>query len=146
MGGKISRMRTGRTLALTGDEKQDRMAKGEARLYNSGHWVHRSTIDGNGTLEEEQGRGGMEEKMMACILDTLSVAGEQPAKDGPILIPETSDCVILHSKKDFEDVVKSGTLKCGDDPGLLVWAHGSSPGSIKTDIFLCVTKRRHDCG
>lgn len=67
-------------------------------------------------------------------------AEEQPDKDGLILIPETSDSVTLHGKKDFEDVLKSGTLKWGDDPGLLVWAHESS------DIFLCVTKRRRDCG
>lgn len=78
-GGEISRMRTGRTSAPTGDEKQERREKGEARLYNSGHWVHRSITDGNATLEEEQGRGGMEEKMIACILDTLSVAGRRTA-------------------------------------------------------------------
>lgn len=78
-GGEISRMRTGRTSAPTGDAKQERREKGEARLYNSGHWVHRSTTDGNATLEEEQGRGGMEEKMIAYILDTLSVAGRRTA-------------------------------------------------------------------
>lgn len=78
--GGISRMRTGRTSAPTGDEKQERRVKGEVRLYNSGHWVHRRTTDGNGTLDEEQGRGGMEEKMMACILDTLSVAGRRTAR------------------------------------------------------------------
>lgn len=40
-------------------------------------------------------------------------AEEQPDKDGPILIPETSDCVTLHGKNDFEDVLKSGILKWG---------------------------------
>lgn len=57
-GGWDSRMRTGRTSAPTGDEKQERSAKGEVALYNSGHWVHRRTTDGNGTLDEEQGDGG----------------------------------------------------------------------------------------
>lgn len=83
--GGISRMRTGRTSAPTGSEKQERRVKGEVRLYNSGHWVHRRTTDGNGTLDEEQGRGGMEEKMMAYILDTSSVAGRQNSQTKMVL-------------------------------------------------------------
>lgn len=76
---ETSRRRTGGTSTLAGDEKGERRAKGEARLYNAGLWVSGSTADGNGASEEESGGGGKQEGVKASVLNTLSVAGRRTA-------------------------------------------------------------------
>lgn len=42
-------------------------------------------------------------------------------KDTHALILRTYECVILHSKRDFTDVIKLKILKCGHCPGLATW-------------------------
>ena len=55
---------------------------------------------------------------MGRTVPTCSKLNNIPSKDVHVLIPRTWECVTLHGKRDFVDVIKIWILRWGDYPGL----------------------------
>lgn len=48
-----------------------------------------------------------------------------------VLLPTACECVTLHGKRDFAEVIRFGILRCGDCPELFV-----GPLNIITRVFI----------
>lgn len=47
--------------------------------------------------------------------------------------PETCECAVLHSRRDFAKVIKLGILKQGEYPGLIRWAQCNHKSPCKRE-------------